>query len=128
MKFYLYLAIGGVAGVLLRYLLGAWITGAIAGSSDFPAGTFVINVVGSFLLGFLMRYLTETPASREVRAMMTTGFCGGYTTFSTFTYETFTLLRERRYPIAALYASASFGVSLVACFVGFALAEVALRR
>ncbi|MGI9075867.1 MAG: fluoride efflux transporter CrcB [Gemmatimonadaceae bacterium] len=86
-----YIAVGGAAGSVSRYLLGTFVqqrTGA-----TFPLGTLIINVTGSLLLGFLLRYTFATPAaSPEMRALLTIGFCGGYTTFSTFSYETLALL------------------------------------
>lgn len=128
MKLYVFLGLGGVAGVLLRFALGAWISTSASGTSGFPFATLIINISGSFLLGFLMRYLTATAASRDVHAMMTTGFCGGFTTFSTFSYETIVLMSERRYSVAALYGSTSLVASVVACYIGFILAELAVRR
>ena len=63
--------------------------------STFPVGTLLINISGSFLLGLLLRYSPATQAiSPDVTALLTTGFCGGYTTFSTFSYESLALLRE----------------------------------
>ena len=63
----------------------------------FPVGTLVINITGSFLLGVILRYGVETPTlTPEVRAFLTVGFCGGYTTFSTFSYETAALHGGRR--------------------------------
>ena len=74
---YLFLAIGGVVGVIARYQLGVWISGW--NSTSFPWATLAINVTGSLALGFFMRYLTGVSSSPEVRLMLTTGFCGGYT-------------------------------------------------
>ena len=88
-----YVAIGSAVGGVIRYLLGGAIQRALAAS--FPVGTLVINVTGSALLGFIFRYALETPAvTPEIRALLGVGFCGGYTTFSTFSYETLTLLED----------------------------------
>ncbi len=82
-----YIAFGSALGGALRYLLGGLIQRATPGT--FPLGTLVINITGSFLLGLLFRYSSESAAiTPEVRAMLTIGLCGGYTTFSTFSYET----------------------------------------
>jgi CrcB protein len=116
-------------GGLARFYLGAFIQQRAG--ADFPAGTLVINITGSFLLGFIMRYaLRSGGVSPEVRALLTTGFCGGYTTFSTFSYETASLLEDGEYARASLYVGASVLVSLIAAFLGFAAAQrlLALRQ
>src|SRR5919205_3018731 len=90
---YLFVAAGSAAGGVVRFLLGGALQRAAGGA--FPVGTLVINVTGSLLLGFLLRYALETPAvTPEARALLTTGFCGGYTTFSTFSYEAVALLQD----------------------------------
>ena len=124
MKPYLFLAIGGAVGVIGRYQLGHWISGW--NSSPFPWATLVINVTGSFALGFLMRYLTGVASSPEVRLMLTTGFCGGYTTMSTFSYELVSLFNERQIGLAMLYLSSTMVFAPLACLAGFGLAELAL--
>ena len=90
-----YVALGSAVGGVARFALATIVQQRVG--PDFPAGTLVVNVSGSLLLGFLLRYSLGTVAiSPEVRALLTTGFCGGYTTFSTFSYETFTLGRADR--------------------------------
>src|SRR5215212_6483879 len=85
-----YVALGSAVGGVSRFLLGTLIQQR-AGTL-FPVGTLVINVTGSLILGFVLRYALATPeVSPQVRALLTTGFCGGYTTFSTFSFETMTL-------------------------------------
>ena len=72
----------------------------------------------------ILRYGVETPTiTPEVRAFLTVGFCGGYTTFSTFSYETAALMEDGQWPRAALYVLLSVGVSLLATFLGFAAAR-----
>jgi CrcB protein len=105
-----------------RYVLASAIQQRVG--STFPWGTLVVNVSGSLLLGFLIRYALATPSiGVELRALLTTGFCGGYTTFSTYSYETATLLEDGQYGRAGLYAAASVLVALVGTVVGFALAR-----
>jgi len=123
---YLYISLGAVAGAITRYQLGVWITQWRGDTTGFPLATFVINVTGSLLLGFLMRYLTGVPAGREVRAMLTTGFCGAYTTFSTFSYETVNLMVETQTTTAFAYVGASMVAAPTACFVGYLLAGLLL--
>ena len=124
-----YVALGGGVGSALRFLLGRLIQDRAGGI--FPWGTLLVNIAGSFLLGFLMEYALATPVvSREVRAMLTTGLCGGFTTFSTFSYETMTLMRDGDYRGAGLYVGLSLVLSLAAMFGGLILAReiLALRR
>jgi CrcB protein len=117
------IALGGAAGSLARYGLGGL---AQRVSAEFPYGTLTINVLGSLLLGFFVRWLLSTTASPELRAGLTIGFCGGFTTFSTFSYEVARLLESGSYARAGAYAAASVGLSLLAVFAGFALARAAL--
>jgi CrcB protein len=112
-----------------RYYLASAIQQRVG--PTFPWGTLVINVSGSLLLGVLMRYALATPSvSAELRAFLTTGFCGGYTTFSTYSYETATLLEDGQYGRAGTYALASVVLALLATFAGFVLARelIALRE
>ncbi|HEU5305592.1 MAG TPA: fluoride efflux transporter CrcB [Gemmatimonadales bacterium] len=118
----LYVAIGSALGGVSRYLLGGLVQRLM--DTTFPAGTLVINVSGSFLLGLILRYAVETPTlTPEVRALLTVGFCGGYTTFSTFSDETVALLKDGELGRAGLYMVASVLMSLVATLLGFALAR-----
>jgi CrcB protein len=117
-----YIAVGSAIGGVSRYLVGG-LSQRLAGGT-FPAGTLLINVTGSFLLGFILRYGVETTTlTPEVRAFLTVGFCGGYTTFSTFSYETVALAEDGEWTRAALYVALSVGLSLVATFVGFVAAR-----
>ena len=117
-----YIAVGSAIGGVSRYLLGGLTQRLIGGT--FPVGTLLINVTGSFLLGLILRYGVETATlTPEVRAFMTIGFCGGYTTFSTFSYETVALAEDGQWTRAALYVALSVGLSLVATFLGFATAR-----
>lgn len=121
-------AVGAAAGGVARYYLGSMIQQRFG--FGFPWGTLCINVSGSLLLGVFVRYAIATPAmSLELRALLTTGFCGGYTTFSTYSFETAMLLEEGRYERAALYAFGSVLLALAATACGFVLARelIALR-
>ena len=121
--------IGGAIGSLVRLLVGAAIQQKVG--LGFPVGTLVINVTGSVLLGFIMRFALDTTAvTPVVRALLTTGFCGGYTTFSTFSFETVDLVREGLYARAGAYVGSSVVLGLVGAFAGFAAAHgiLALAR
>jgi CrcB protein len=124
-----YVALGSAVGGVVRYLLGGWIQQR-AGTA-FPIQTLLINVTGSLLLGFLQRYALESAAiSPEVRTMLTIGFCGGYTTFSTFSFETLRMLEDGDWKRAALYTSLSVVLSVGAAVAGVSAAKelLALRR
>ena len=122
MRLLAFIGVGSAIGGMARFLL----TGAIQqrAASVFPIGTLVVNISGSLLLGFLLRYALAAPGiSADVRALLTTGFCGGYTTFSTYSFETATLLEEGDYRRAALYAGVSVVLALAGIFLGFAAAR-----
>jgi CrcB protein len=117
-----YIAVGSAIGGASRYLVGG-LSQRLAGGT-FPIGTLLINITGSFLLGFILRYGVETPTlTPEVRAFLTVGFCGGYTTFSTFSYETIALAEDGQWTRAGLYVGLSVGLSLVATFLGLVAAR-----
>lgn len=115
----LWIAAGSALGGVARYLLGGAIQRWTPGT--FPLGTLLVNVGGSLLLGFIMRYALETPAvSSEVRAFLTVGFCGGFTTFSTFSYESATLLERGEWTRLGLYVGLSLGLTVAGTLVGAA--------
>jgi fluoride exporter len=117
-----YVAIGSALGGMGRYLLGGFIQRL--GATTFPTGTLLINISGSFLIGLIIRYAVETPTlTPELRAFLTIGLCGGYTTFSSFSYETVALLEDGEWARAALYVVASVVLSLLATLLGYALAR-----
>jgi CrcB protein len=116
-------ALGGAIGTAARYLLTLAIQERASGG--FPIATLLINISGSILLGFLMRYgLEGSTLSPELRLLLTTGFCGGFTTFSTFSYETARLLEGGEWQRGLAYITASVVVCLAGTFVGFALARM----
>jgi CrcB protein len=123
-----YVAIGSALGGVSRYMLGGLVQRLA--DTTFPAGTLLINVTGSLLLGAIVRYAVETPTiTPEIKAFLTIGFCGGYTTFSTFSYEAVAMLEDGQWTRAGLYVSASVLMSLFGTLIGFALARelIALR-
>ena len=121
----LYLAAGGAAGTLARYGLGKWIP-TWAGT-DFPWHTLAINLAGSFVLGFAMRAFETLPVPPETRGLVTVGFCGAFTTFSTFTLEAVTLLQAGQWARGAAYALGSVAAGLLAVLAGLAAAGAAFR-
>jgi fluoride exporter len=116
----LYIALGGIAGTLSRYGLEGWIQSRTA--TGFPLGTLTVNLSGSFLLGFILRVATGTTLiSPDLRAALTIGFCGAFTTMSTFSYESVALLTDGDYLRAALYMSATILGCVAAVMLGTAL-------
>jgi len=129
MKLFWAIAFGAAAGGVSRFYLTLAVQQRMGAS--FPWGTLLINITGSLLLGFLLRYALATPSiSVEMRAMLTTGFCGGYTTFSSYSYETAVMIEDGQFGRAALYAAASVLLALLATFCGFMLARelIAFRQ
>lgn len=124
-----YIAAGSALGGVSRYLLGGWMQQLT--DTTFPIGTLAVNVAGSFLLGLLIRYTADTTAvSPEVRGMLTIGFCGGFTTFSTFSLETVSLMESGDLKRAVWYAALSLFVALAATLLGIVSAHsiLELRR
>lgn len=122
---YLYLALGGALGTLARFGISGWIQNQIA--ADFPWGTFVVNVAGCLLLGFLYRASSTLISDEALRGFLTVGFCGAFTTFSTFSVEAVALLERGAWARAGLYVFGSVGVGLVAVVIGIQLAEPLAR-
>jgi CrcB protein len=123
-----YIAVGSALGGVSRYLVGGMAQRIL--DTTAPAGTLLVNVTGSFLLGAFLRYALDTPTlTPELRAFLTIGFCGGYTTFSTFSYETVALLEDGEWTRAGLYATLSVLLALGATILGFLVARgvIALR-
>jgi len=124
-----WIAIGSALGGVSRYVFGGLIQRLF--DTSFPSGTLAVNVVGSLLLGFIIRYSLETPAvSPELRGFLTIGFCGGFTTFSTFGYESAVMLEEGQWTRLAAYVGLSVLLTVVGTLAGFAAARevLTLRR
>jgi fluoride exporter len=111
------IGVGGALGAAGRYLLGNFIKKKNPG--DFPLGTWVINISGSFLLGVLYKLHLTKEITDLVWLFVGIGFCGAYTTFSTFGYETITLLQSNKNKLAGLYVLSSVIVSIGTAAIGF---------
>jgi CrcB protein len=122
MKLLGYVFVGAGIGGAARYAMATFVDDRLA--PTFPLATFLINVIGSFVLGVIMRLALHGDAvNAETRALFATGFCGGFTTFSTFSYETARMLETRDYRRAATYVGSSVVIAIAATFIGFAVAD-----
>jgi fluoride exporter len=119
---YLWVALGGGLGALARYSVSAWIIGRFG--TDFPFATFLINVTGSFAIGVLLTVLTERlTVDPAYRLFVVVGFLGGYTTFSTYSFEALALMAGGAPLRAGLYILLSNVMSLGFAFLGIVLAR-----
>ncbi|MHB1594632.1 MAG: fluoride efflux transporter CrcB [Streptosporangiaceae bacterium] len=116
----LLVAIGGMAGAPLRYLMDRMIQSRH--DSVLPWGTFTVNVIGSAILGFLLGAQQHLGLSPQIMALAGVGFCGGLTTFSTFGYETLRLLEDGAVGSAGLNMLGSLAIGVAAGALGFLLA------
>lgn len=117
--------VGAGLGGVARYAIGQWVQGA-AGAA-FPWATLLINVTGSAALTVVYGVLESTAAAPEWRAFLGIGLIGGYTTFSTFSYESIRLVQDGAWDRALLYVLGSVVLSLAAGVLGFGLASALLR-
>ena len=109
---------GGAAGSICRYLLGGWVYAAM-GKPEFPFGTFAVNMIGCLLIGFLNQYAEGRQLiAAQFRLLMVVGFLGGFTTFSSFGYETVDLIREGEPAYAAINAVAQVLIGIGGCALG----------
>lgn len=114
---YLMVAIGGAFGSVLRFWVGGYVSNRLG--TRFPYGTFIINVTASFLIGFILTLLTErTHWSPNWRYLIPIGFIGGYSTFSTFEYETFRSFQDGEVLMAGLNVALSVVAGFVSVWLG----------
>jgi len=113
----------GFAGSILRYLASSFVQKLFY--LTFPFGTLFVNIVGSLIIGFLFG-LGERGSilSPEARLFLATGFCGGFTTFSTFSLESLSLIRDGQWLFFSLYAIGSVVLGLLFVFIGFWLSKL----
>ncbi len=122
MEIALAVAVCGGLGCLSRYFISGWVYDLLG--RDFPYGTFVVNIAGAFIIGFLMEFgLRSTLIPPTLRMGITIGFLGGLTTFSTFSYETFRLLEEGNFVTASANILVSVLVCLLFTWVGISAAR-----
>jgi fluoride exporter len=119
---YLWIALGAVAGASARYFLGGYVAKIIP--SSFPYGTLIINVSGSFLLGFFLIWTSERVlVDPRWRLLVAIGFCGSFTTFSSYAFETFGLFEQGQWMLVTANVIASNLICLISVLGGAALAR-----
>jgi fluoride exporter len=119
---YVWVSLGGGLGALARFTLGAWIVRRSGAS--FPVNTLLINVTGSLAIGVLLVLLTERFETDPAwRLFLVVGFLGGYTTFSSYSFEAVALLSAGEWMRAAWYVLGSNGLALLACAAGMVIAR-----
>ena len=124
MTIVLLVGLGGMFGSVARYLVGGWVQQA-AGAFWFPYGTLAVNVVGCLLIGFGGGLAEARSAfSPEGRALVFIGILGGFTTFSSFGFETFALLRDGQHALGLLNVALQIILGLGAVYIGFSLSRL----
>lgn len=118
----LLVAAGGAIGAAARYLIGAWVAARLG--PDFPWGTFVINVSGSFFIGVVLSLVGGGTLPAGARLFVAVGILGGYTTFSTYSYETLGLLADGDVRGALLNSLGQVVAGLVAVYLGVVIGRV----
>ncbi|MFT6865190.1 MAG: CrcB protein [Cyclobacteriaceae bacterium] len=117
MKEVIFVGLGGFLGSISRYGVGLYAMKYFSGY--FPVGTFIVNLTGSLLIGLLAGYFFKNQPSQILYLFLVTGFCGGYTTFSTFSLDNLRLLKEELYMQFAIYGFGSLIAGLLLCALGF---------
>ena len=121
---YVAIAVGAMLGANLRFVVGNW--AADRWGADFPYGTFLINVSGAFAIGLLLSFIGERVGVSPLwRLFFATGFLGGYTTFSSYTWEALTLAQDGEWLGAAAYILGSNVLGLIGVWLGATLARLA---
>ena len=122
MRAYLWVALGGILGAGSRYALSRYVAKIL--SPDFPYGTLLINITGSFVLGLFMIWTTERVfADPKWRLIIAIGFCGSYTTFSSYAFETFALFEQGHWGLFAANIIANNLLCLLGVLAGAAIAR-----
>jgi CrcB protein len=123
MNDYLLVGLGAASGGMARY----WLAGIVQKvlPATMPYGTLTVNVIGGFIIGVLMYFFDyNNIISPEVKILLTIGFCGGLTTFSSFSLETFNLLADSEFFYAILNITANVFLSIIATSLGFFLSKL----
>jgi len=121
-KNFLIIGLGGAAGSMLRYAVQKVFN--VHSAVAFPTGTLLVNIAGCFLIGILWSIVSRSLSwNEEMKLLLMTGFCGGFTTFSAFTLEGIGLLKESKTSLFIIYITASVVGGLLATFIGIRIAK-----
>jgi CrcB protein len=121
---YVAVAVGAMLGANLRFVMGNWAADRFG--ADFPYGTFIVNVSGAFVIGLVLAYIGERVGIDPLwRLFFATGFLGGYTTFSTYAWESLTLVQSGNWVPALAYVFGSNVVGFIGVWLGSVLARLA---
>jgi CrcB protein len=119
MKALLYVFLGGGLGSMLRYLVGTYTSSF---TTSFPYGTFIVNIIGSIIIGVIFGLtLKNSSQSGDLILLLAVGFCGGFTTFSAFAYESFILLKSGQTTLFFTYIISSILTGLFCVWIGYIL-------
>jgi len=121
----LMVAAGGALGAVARYGLSGWVQSLL--STTFPLGTLVVNALGSLALGAVLVFFESLAVTAEVRALVTIGILGAFTTFSTFSYEAVVLLQGGEWARGGMYVGGSLLLGLLGILMGFGLGSLILQ-
>lgn len=111
-------ALGGACGAVLRWSIGLWLN-----RGEFPYGTLLVNLVGSFVIGFVVLWALRHKWPEPAYLFVVTGVLGGFTTFSAFSLENLQLVQDGKLALAMLYGLGSPALGLLLAFVGFSIAQ-----
>lgn len=115
MRNLVYIFLGGGVGSVLRYLISMY-TQKLVKIGSFPLGTFLVNILGCFMIGFLTSYFMKS--DNYLKYLLITGLCGGFTTFSTFSIENYSLWENQQFATLILYIVLSVLIGFIAVFSG----------
>lgn len=121
MKQIILVFLGGGFGSALRFIIGKWLNNS---ENGIPYGTFAANIIGSLLIGIILGLAAKNETLTQSQTLLlATGFCGGFTTFSTFAYENHVFLKSGDFMSFAIYTIASFVIGFLAVFLGMFLVK-----
>jgi CrcB protein len=121
MKQLILVFVGGGFGSVLRFIIGRWLHNS---ENGIPYGTFAANIIGSLLIGIILGLAAKNETLTQSQTLLlATGFCGGFTTFSTFAYENYMFLKSGDFTSFALYTIGSFVIGFLAVFLGMYLVK-----
>jgi fluoride exporter len=113
-KQFLIVGLGGAIGSMLRYA-----GNVLYSSKSFPVTTLLINIIGSFLIGMVIAFSIKNPSSDNWKLFLATGICGGFTTFSAFSYENLSMMQNDKFFLSMLYIISSVVLGITAAWLGY---------